>query len=95
MRVAHLLVWSSHRHQIAQVAFWAQVAPVVVEVHLCRCPSSVLMDILRCHFASAGSCPFDFREPLPGVYRMQPSPCYAQETQHPAASLLGLRREVS
>jgi hypothetical protein len=53
------------------------------------------MDFLRCHFANEGSCPFDFREPLPGVYRMQPSPCYAQETQHPAASLLGLRREVS
>jgi hypothetical protein len=35
MRVAYLLFRSCHRHQMAQVAFHAEVVPVVVEVHLC------------------------------------------------------------
>jgi len=43
MRVAHLLLGSSHRHQIAQVAFQAKVALVVVEVHPCLHTSCVVL----------------------------------------------------
>jgi hypothetical protein len=95
MRVAYLLFRTSHRHQLAQVAIRAAVGPVLVEVHPCLCASSMSLDFLWCHFGKEGSRPFDFREPLPGVFRSQPSPCYARETQHPASSLLVLRREVS
>jgi hypothetical protein len=95
MRVAYLLFRTSHRHQLAQVAIRAVVAPVLVEVHPCHCASSVSLDFLRCHFGKEGRRPFDFREQLPGVFRSQPLPCYARKTQHPASSLLGLRREVS
>jgi len=95
MRVAHHLFRSSHRHQMAQVAFWAEVASAVVEVHLSLCITSVSEDFLRCHVGKKGSRLFDFREPLPGVFRSQPSHCSAREIHHPPSSLLGLRREVS
>ena len=95
MRVAYLLFQTSHHHQLAQVVIRAAVAPVLVEVHHCLCAASVSLDFLRCHFGKEGSLPFEFRKPLPGVFRSQPSPCYAPETQHPASSLLGLLREGS
>jgi hypothetical protein len=95
MRVAYLLCRTYHRHQLAQVAIRAAVVPILVEVHPCLCASSVSLDFLRCNFGNFGNHPFDVREPLPGVFRLQPSPCYARETQHPASSLLRLRREVS
>jgi hypothetical protein len=95
MRVAYLLFWTSHHHQMAQMAIRAVVAPGLVEVHPCLCASSVSLDFLRCHLGKEGSRPFDFREPLPGFFRSQPSPCNVRETQHPTSSLLGLRREVS
>jgi len=46
-------------------------------------------------FGMEGSRTFGFDEALPGVFVSQPSPCYVQETQHPASSLLGPRRVVS
>jgi len=98
IRVAHLLFRSfelSHCHQVARVAFQASVVLVVVEVHQFLCASSESVDSLLCHFGKEGSRPFDFPEPLLGVFLSQPSPCYAQETQHPASSLLELWRVVS
>jgi len=62
-----------------------------VEVHLFLCISSESADSMRCHFGKEGSRTFGFDEALPGVFVLQPSPFYAQETQHPAASLLGPR----
>jgi len=53
------------------------------------------MESLLCHFGKEDSRPFDFCEPMPGVFLLQPSPCYARETQHPASSILELRRVVS
>jgi hypothetical protein len=46
IRVAHLVFRSSNCDQVAQVAFRAEVAPVVVEVHPCLCASSVSVDSL-------------------------------------------------
>ena len=65
------------------------------EVHLFLCVSSVSADSLRCHFGKEGSRAFGYDEALPGVFVSQPSPFYAQETQHPTCSLLGPRRLVS
>jgi len=45
----------------------------------------------RCHFGKEGSRAFGYDEALPGVFVSQPSPFYAQETLHPASSLLGPR----
>jgi len=92
-RVAHLLFWSfefSHCHQVVQVVFRAQVAPVMVVVHLCLCAARVSVDSLLCHQGKEDSRMFDFQEPLLGVFASQPSPCDARETQHLASSLLGL-----
>jgi len=52
-------------------------------------------DSLLCHFGKEGSRAFGYDEALPGVFVSQPSPFNAQETQHPASSLLGPRRVVS
>jgi hypothetical protein len=46
-------------------------------------------DSLRCHFGKEGSRAFGYDEALLGVFVSQPSPFYAQETQHPASYLLG------
>jgi hypothetical protein len=64
-------------------------------VHLFLCVSSVSADSLRCHFGKEGSRAFGYDEALPGVFVSQPSHFYAQETQHPASSVLGPRRVVS
>jgi hypothetical protein len=53
------------------------------------------VDSLQCHFGKEGSRTFGFDEALPGVFVSPPSPFYAQETEHPASSLLGPRRVVS
>jgi hypothetical protein len=66
-----------------------------VEVHLFLYMSSVSADSLRCHFGKEGSRTFGFDEALPGVMVSQPLPCFAQETQHLASSLLGPRHVVS
>ena len=65
------------------------------EVHLFFCVSSMSADSLRCHFGKEGSRAFGYDEALPGVFVSQPSPVCAQETQHPASSLLGPRLGVS
>jgi len=41
-----------------------------------------------------GSRPYDFHKPLPGVFLLQLSQSYMQETQLLICSLLGLQREV-
>jgi hypothetical protein len=83
------------RHLVAQVAFRAEVPPVLEEVRRFLCASSGSADSLLYHFGMEGSRPYDFCKPLPGVFPSQPSPSDAQETQLLASSLLGLRREVS
>jgi len=76
------------------VAFQAEMALAVVEVHLCLCVSSVTADSLLCHFGKQGNHSFDFHYSMPNVFILPPSPLYAQETQLRASSLLGLRHEV-
>ena len=93
--VAYHLFRSSHRHQLPQVVFRAKVAPIAGTVHRCLDASRVSVDLLRCHCDKESSPTFDFYEPLPGVFRSLPSPCYAREPQHPTSSLLGLWRKVS
>jgi hypothetical protein len=95
MRLAHLLFLSSHHYQVAQVAFKAEVALVVVEVHLWLWTSSVSVDFVQCHYGKAGSRAFEYKQPMRCVFRSQPSPCYACETQHPKSFLLGLWPEGS
>jgi hypothetical protein len=65
------------------------------EVHQYLCISSVSPDFLRCHCGKKGIRPFDFDKASPGVEQMQPSPCYAPESQHLTSSLLGRRLEVT
>jgi hypothetical protein len=65
------------------------------EVHLFLCVFIVSVDSLQCHFSKEGSPMFGYDEALPGVFVLQPSPLYAQETQHPTSSLLGPRRVVA
>jgi len=60
-----------------------------VEVHLILCVSGLSADSVLFHSGMEGSRTFGFEEALPGVLVSQPSPCYAQETQHPASCLLG------
>jgi len=80
MWLPYLLFQSSDCHQMAQVAIRAAVKSLLVELQPFLCAFSVFLDFLLCHFGKEGSRPFDFREPLPGVFRLQPSPCYARET---------------
>jgi len=97
IRVAHLLFRIfeiSACHQMVQVAFQADVAPVVVAVHLCLYASSVSVDSSQCHFGKEGSRPFDFHEWWLGIFVYQPLPCYAREKQQAASSLPGLRCKV-
>jgi len=77
-----------HCQYLVQVAFWAQVAPDVVEVHPLLYTSSMSADCLLCHFGKHGSPLIDFHEPLPGVFLMQPSPFYINETHLPTSSHL-------
>jgi hypothetical protein len=65
------------------------------EVHLFLSVSIVSADSLRCHFGKEGSPTFGYDEALLPVFVLQPSPFYAQETQHPTSSLLRPRRVVS
>jgi hypothetical protein len=63
MRVANRLFWSTHCDQMQQAAFWAEVAPIMVEVHRYLCASSVPQDYFPCHFGKERSRPCDFCEP--------------------------------
>jgi hypothetical protein len=82
-------------HLLAQVAFRAEVLPVVEEVWLFLWASCGSPDSLLYQFCMEGSRPYDLCKPLQGVFPSQPSPSDAQETQLLSSSLLGLRREVS
>jgi len=96
--MAYLLFHKFHfpqRQLGAQMAFRAEVPPVLEEVRRFLCASSGSPDSLLYHFGMEGSWPNDFCKPLPGVIPSQPSTSDAQETQLLASSLLGLRREVS
>jgi hypothetical protein len=50
---------------------------------------------LWCDVGKEGSQTFYFDKALPSVFVLQLSPCYAQQSQHPASSLLGPWRLVS
>jgi hypothetical protein len=50
------------------------------EVHLFLCVSTVSADSLQCNFCKKGSRTFGYDEAMPGVFVLQPSPFYAQET---------------
>jgi len=106
IRQADLGFWKFERdscHRMAQVAFWVEVAWVLVapvcvgleEVRPCLCASRVSVDSLRCHFGKEGGRRFGFHKPSPGVIILQLSPFYAQQIQHPTSSLPGLLRKVS
>jgi hypothetical protein len=94
-QVAYLLFWGSHRHQIAQIAIRAEMAPVLELVHPCLCASRVSVDFVQCHYAKESSRRLDFCKPLPGVIQSQPSPCYTRHTELRTSSRLGLQREAS
>jgi hypothetical protein len=64
-------------------------------MHLFHCVSSVYADSLRWDFGKNGSTMFGYQEALPGDFVSQPLPFFAEETEHPAASLLGPRRVVT
>jgi len=96
--VAHLLFQTiefSQCHQVEQVAFRAEVAPLVVKVHSCLCTSSVYVDSLLCYFNNENNRQVDFHKPLPGVLLSQPLTCYDREKQYTTSSLLALWHEVS
>jgi hypothetical protein len=90
-------------YQLARVACRVKVESALeaalcvgrVEVHLFLCISSVSADALQCHFGKEGSETFGYDKALRGVFVLQPSPLYAQETQHPACSLLRPWRGIS
>jgi len=85
------------------VAFWVAGTSALesavyvsrVEVHRVLWVSRVSADSFRCHFAGKGISLCHFSKASPGVCLFQPSSVDAPDTQHPASSLLGLRREVS
>jgi hypothetical protein len=83
----HYLFRSALCLQMVQVAFHGNVVPIVVEVHLFLCASSVWVDLLQCALDTEGSGPFDFREPLLAIIQLQPSACCARETLLPSSSL--------
>jgi len=51
-----------------------------VEVHLFHCVSSTSVDSLGCYFGKEGIYPFGFDKASPGVFQLQPSPFYTEET---------------
>jgi hypothetical protein len=80
---------------VVQVAFQAEVAPVVVEVHVCLYASSITAGALLCHFGKQGRRLFNFHKSLSNVVLSPPSPCYDQDTELHLSSLLRVRSEVS
>jgi len=61
-------------HLVAQVAFWAEVLPVLEQVRRILCASSMSADSLLWHFGMEGSRPVDFYEPLLDDFLSKPSP---------------------
>jgi hypothetical protein len=80
---------------MAQVATRAAVVPAVVKMHTWLYVSSMCVDFSQCHLGKEGSRPFAYHKHLLGVFRSQPSPCSAHETQKPAPALVRLRHEIS
>jgi hypothetical protein len=96
--MAYLLFHNFHfpqHHLVVQVAFQAEVPPVLEEVRRFLDPSSGPAHSLLYHVGMEGSRLYDFCKPLPGVFPSQPSPADAHETRLLATSLLGLGRDVS
>ena len=91
LRQCHLVVQEAFQ---SEVAFQAEVLPVVVEVCRSLCASRVCADISLYYFRREDSHLCDCYKPLPGVFPLPPSPFYAQETKLLTLSLLGLEREV-
>jgi hypothetical protein len=85
----------THSQQVVQVAFQAEVAPVVVEVQVCLCASSITAGSSLCHFGKQGCHLFDFHKSLSNVFLSPPSPCYDQDAELHLSSLLRVRSEVS
>jgi hypothetical protein len=52
----------------AEMAFWAQVQPVLVKVRWLPRASSVSADSVLFNFGMEGSRPYDFYKPLPDVF---------------------------
>jgi hypothetical protein len=85
------------------MARWREVASALesaesvggVEVHLLLWVCSMSVDSLRSHFRKEGSRKCGFVEALRGLFVSQLSPCYGQETQYHASSLLRPRPVVS
>ena len=97
-RMAYLLLHNlrlPQRRLVAQVSFQVEVPPGLEEVRLFLCTSSGSPDSMLYHFGMETRWPYDFCNPLQGVYPSQPSPSDAQETPLLASSLLGLARKVS
>jgi len=104
--VAHLRFRISalpHCYWMEHLAFRVNVASVLVpaakvvlvEVHVCRCISSVSGDSVQCHFCKEGSHLSDFPKAMWGAYPALPSHCIALQTQLPTSSLLGFPPKVS
>jgi hypothetical protein len=58
---------------VVQVVLWAEVVPVVEEVHRCLCTPGMSVDSLLCQLGNEGSGPFEIHEPLLGVVLLRPS----------------------
>jgi hypothetical protein len=80
---------------VAQVAFQAEVAIIVVQVHLCNCISSVTAKSVLCRIGKEDSHSCDFQESLLRAFLLPQLPGYAQKIQLITALLLGLQREFS
>jgi hypothetical protein len=81
--VAHHLLPTfdfTHYNLVVQVEFWAEVVPVVLEVHLYLFASSLSWNSWLFDVVKEGSHPFDCQESFLSVFLSQPFPCYAEQT---------------
>jgi len=78
-----------------EAAFRVDMPRVLVEVCRFLSASGVSADCFLCDLSLEGRRPYDFYKPLLGVFLLQPSPFYAQDTQLLASSVLRLRHEGS
>jgi hypothetical protein len=81
--MAYLVFHNFHfgqHHLVVQVAMWAEVLPVLVEVNWFLCASSVSAHSLVCHCGMEGSQWYDCYKPLLGVILSQLSPFHTQDT---------------
>jgi hypothetical protein len=93
-------LWNSY--QLGRVEFWTEVASILesavcvgwMELQLFLSGSSVSADVLWCDFGTEGIRWCGIDEALLGMILVHPAPCYVQETEHLASSVLGPRCEV-